>query len=168
MHLTNLYNALRIRARRSDSAPPHVGDLFQPAPRETQLDECYSRLLAERDEQLKADNLPASKRDCPECNEPDVVLVLDGVEIDYCRRCQGIWLDTGELQHFTHLSREIPGQDLTSRPSRFNCPVCGQQMTEYQFHPRTNLMIDACSHHGIFLQDHEFRRALTASSQGDQ
>jgi Zn-finger nucleic acid-binding protein len=35
---------------------------------------------------------------CPTC--PDVTLVLSdrqGVEIDYCPTCRGIWLDRGEL-----------------------------------------------------------------------
>ena len=36
---------------------------------------------------------------CPVCkNEPMVVLELRGVEIDYCLKCKGIWLDKGELE----------------------------------------------------------------------
>ncbi|WP_411884870.1 zf-TFIIB domain-containing protein [Polaromonas sp. YR568] len=35
---------------------------------------------------------------CPHCN--DVTLVMterQGVEIDYCPQCRGVWLDRGEL-----------------------------------------------------------------------
>jgi Zn-finger nucleic acid-binding protein len=35
---------------------------------------------------------------CPAC--PDTVLVMSdrqGVEIDYCPQCRGVWLDRGEL-----------------------------------------------------------------------
>jgi Zn-finger nucleic acid-binding protein len=35
---------------------------------------------------------------CPRCN---VVLTLsnrDGVEVDYCPQCRGVWLDRGELE----------------------------------------------------------------------
>jgi uncharacterized protein len=35
---------------------------------------------------------------CPHCNE--AVLVMSerqGVEIDYCQQCRGVWLDRGEL-----------------------------------------------------------------------
>ena len=35
---------------------------------------------------------------CPHC--PDVALVMSerqGVEIDYCPQCRGVWLDRGEL-----------------------------------------------------------------------
>ena len=35
---------------------------------------------------------------CPAC--PEIALVLsdrNGVEIDYCPKCRGVWLDRGEL-----------------------------------------------------------------------
>lgn len=35
---------------------------------------------------------------CPTC--PDVTLVIadrQGIEIDYCPKCRGVWLDRGEL-----------------------------------------------------------------------
>lgn len=35
---------------------------------------------------------------CPHC--PDVTLLMNerqGVEIDYCPQCRGVWLDRGEL-----------------------------------------------------------------------
>ncbi len=35
---------------------------------------------------------------CPTC--PDVTLVISdrqGIEIDYCPQCRGVWLDRGEL-----------------------------------------------------------------------
>ncbi len=35
---------------------------------------------------------------CPTC--PDVTLVMtdrQGIEIDYCPQCRGVWLDRGEL-----------------------------------------------------------------------
>lgn len=42
---------------------------------------------------------------CPVC---DVVLKMthrEGVEIDYCPKCRGIWLDRGELDKLIDLSR---------------------------------------------------------------
>jgi len=35
---------------------------------------------------------------CPACKEPMIVLELEGVEIDHCVSCGGIWLDAGELE----------------------------------------------------------------------
>lgn len=34
---------------------------------------------------------------CPSCEETLVMTERQGVEIDYCPKCRGIWLDRGEL-----------------------------------------------------------------------
>ena len=34
---------------------------------------------------------------CPNCNEILVMAERQGVEIDYCPKCRGVWLDKGEL-----------------------------------------------------------------------
>ena len=34
---------------------------------------------------------------CPNCNETLVMTDRQGVEVDYCPSCRGVWLDRGEL-----------------------------------------------------------------------
>lgn len=35
---------------------------------------------------------------CPKCNDTSLVMSeRGGVEIDYCPKCRGVWLDRGEL-----------------------------------------------------------------------
>src|SRR5687768_16144455 len=34
---------------------------------------------------------------CPVCNVALTMTERSGVEIDYCQRCRGVWLDRGEL-----------------------------------------------------------------------
>jgi uncharacterized protein len=34
---------------------------------------------------------------CPACRVPLVMSDRQGVEIDYCPQCRGVWLDRGEL-----------------------------------------------------------------------
>lgn len=34
---------------------------------------------------------------CPNCNELLVMADRQGIEIDYCPKCRGVWLDKGEL-----------------------------------------------------------------------
>lgn len=34
---------------------------------------------------------------CPACRVPLVMSERQGVEIDYCPQCRGVWLDRGEL-----------------------------------------------------------------------
>ncbi len=47
---------------------------------------------------------------CPNDNETLLITERNGVEIDYCPKCRGIWLDRGELdkimekagEHYSH------------------------------------------------------------------
>jgi uncharacterized protein len=46
---------------------------------------------------------------CPSC--PDTTLVMtdrQGVEIDYCPACRGIWLDRGELDKLLERANTAP------------------------------------------------------------
>ena len=35
---------------------------------------------------------------CPKCAAPLVAVPYRGIELDRCSRCQGVWLDFGELE----------------------------------------------------------------------
>ncbi len=52
---------------------------------------------------------------CPVCTSPvDLVMTeRQGVEIDYCPKCRGVWLDRGELDKIVELSipRNTAGPD---------------------------------------------------------
>lgn len=42
---------------------------------------------------------------CPLCINIDLTMTeRQGVEIDYCSKCRGVWLDRGELDKITELS----------------------------------------------------------------
>ncbi|MCX6159033.1 MAG: zf-TFIIB domain-containing protein [Ignavibacteriae bacterium] len=44
---------------------------------------------------------------CPICKEINLVIsTRDGVEIDYCPECRGIWLDRGELDKIIEASQK--------------------------------------------------------------
>jgi uncharacterized protein len=44
---------------------------------------------------------------CPACKEPDLVMSeRQGVEIDYCPTCRGVWLDRGELDKIIEKSMQ--------------------------------------------------------------
>ncbi len=57
---------------------------------------------------------------CPVCSETDLLMTdRQGVEIDYCPQCRGVWLDRGELDKIiertvTPSHRERP-QDFRGR-----------------------------------------------------
>lgn len=43
---------------------------------------------------------------CPVCSETLVLSDRNGVEIDYCPKCRGIWLDRGELDKIVERAAE--------------------------------------------------------------
>lgn len=57
---------------------------------------------------------------CPHCSTTLVMSDRQGIEIDYCPDCRGVWLDRGELDKLIErANNEVsrPSNDL-SRPSR--------------------------------------------------
>lgn len=45
---------------------------------------------------------------CPTCNLNLVMTERNGIEIDYCPECRGVWLDRGELDKI--IERSTPQQ----------------------------------------------------------
>jgi Zn-finger nucleic acid-binding protein len=44
---------------------------------------------------------------CPSCNVTLVMSERQGIEIDYCPNCRGIWLDRGELDKIIEKSSTL-------------------------------------------------------------
>ncbi len=63
---------------------------------------------------------------CPVCDVPLLMAARQGVEIDYCPQCRGVWLDRGELDKIIERSaaemvpprREPAGYDDDEPPRR--------------------------------------------------
>jgi Zn-finger nucleic acid-binding protein len=54
---------------------------------------------------------------CPAC--PDVTLSMsnrEGIEIDYCPKCRGVWLDRGELDKIIDRSVTTPPAAANATP----------------------------------------------------
>lgn len=52
---------------------------------------------------------------CPVCVDVDLVITeRRGVEIDYCPRCRGVWLDRGELDKIIERSAGLEMGDAPS------------------------------------------------------
>ena len=49
---------------------------------------------------------PAAGMPCPVCKVPLVMSDRQGVEIDYCPQCRGVWLDRGELDKIIERSAQ--------------------------------------------------------------
>jgi uncharacterized protein len=61
---------------------------------------------------------------CPNCNETLIMADRQGIEIDYCPNCRGVWLDRGELDKIiersaSYVAKEEPKTDqpYTDKPN---------------------------------------------------
>ena len=53
---------------------------------------------------------------CPQCNVGLVMSERQGVEIDYCPQCRGVWLDRGELDKIIERSDKFDNDDDRRTP----------------------------------------------------
>lgn len=53
---------------------------------------------------------------CPHCSVPLVMSERQGVEIDYCPQCRGVWLDRGELDKILERSLGQPAPQAAPQP----------------------------------------------------
>ena len=56
---------------------------------------------------------------CPVCKEPQLVIAeRQGIEIDYCPSCRGVWLDRGELDKIIERSASLAQPQRSAQPYR--------------------------------------------------
>jgi Zn-finger nucleic acid-binding protein len=51
------------------------------------------------------------------CQELLTMSERQGVEIDFCPKCRGVWLDRGELDKMLEREAVVTSQPMSSRPS---------------------------------------------------
>ena len=55
---------------------------------------------------------------CPACDVTLVMTDRQGVEIDYCPQCRGVWLDRGELDKIIERTSAVAAPPAPSEPPR--------------------------------------------------
>ena len=81
-----------------------------------------------------------------------ITLELEGVEIDFCTDCSGIWLDAGELELLLnepnkakHLLDSFKIDSKSTEKTR-KCPICDKKMQKIVIgSSKPALLIDKCS-----------------------
>ena len=67
---------------------------------------------------------------CPACNITDLLITeRQGIEIDYCPKCRGVWLDRGELDKIIERSSDV-SQGLGAENQS---PYSSQDRTEQDY-----------------------------------
>src|SRR5689334_4834511 len=102
----------------------------------------------------------ATNLTCVKCTSVLDRATFEGLEVDLCPRCGGLWLDRGEITRAARLPdgelsrlRELLEQSDGPPPlptdDKVPCPACDGTLTEVLL---GNVHVDYCSScHGIFL-----------------
>jgi uncharacterized protein len=111
---------------------------------------------------------------CPKCRSGLHEITFEGVTVDFCSACKGMWCDHDELAFMAELPEDVPqlkDVQATARQTEYPCPRCGSAflLEEMRFTPAEALLIDLCPQcQGIWLDHGEFRKLESiAARQGD-
>ena len=77
---------------------------------------------------------------CPVCVEPQLIMSeRQGIEIDYCPQCRGVWLDRGELDKLIERSAslaESPRSSAGATTQPLGYPPDRPRQDEYDYDHR--------------------------------
>lgn len=90
---------------------------------------------------------------CPSCRIGLVMSERQGIEIDYCPQCRGVWLDRGELDKIIERSEQQQPRAPTAPPPR-------QQTYPQQAYPPQNYPQPGYGHHGHYKRRKSFLEEL--------
>lgn len=108
---------------------------------------------------------------CPSCKHPMLVLEFEGVETDFCPNCEGIWLDSGELELFLEDSKdkdELLNSFTAAKKSReknIRCPICNSKMGKTKVSVDKDIVLDECKNgHGLWFDKGEILEVIKEGS----
>lgn len=109
--------------------------------------------------------------DCCVCKKAMVILDLDGVEVDHCFSCGGIWLDQGELDLLLKDPKKTSSlldSVKTLEPhheEKRKCPICRSTMKTKKIEDKKPLRIDLClKNHGLWFDRGELEEILNQAN----
>ena len=112
---------------------------------------------------------------CPACQISMVVIEFNGIELDYCVECMGVWFDGGEIELLMDklgvskavgLKLRSPSKVVTEAKRR--CPLCDKLMTKVS-PAGSEVVLDQCPDgDGLWFDAGELRQALMDVWRSDE
>jgi Zn-finger nucleic acid-binding protein len=97
---------------------------------------------------------------CPICHDALVVVEREGIELDWCLKCRGLWFDNGELELLGEKAgRALDPEDLgrgageSIEGGTRRCPRCRRKMQQLSLASGADqsVQVDRCPEHGNWL-----------------
>ncbi len=106
---------------------------------------------------------------CVTCKKPMLAIEHKEIELDYCPACEGVWLDSGELELLMESFRIAnpaqvieeklkPAKDCPEKPRP--CPVCRKKMEKMNFGDSEVLTDHCVNGEGIWFDKGELEKIL--------
>jgi Zn-finger nucleic acid-binding protein len=108
---------------------------------------------------------------CPKCRSDMDQIMIDGVEVDRCSSCYGLWFDSGELSKLSHKKAAAAldiGDVATGKKQNeiehYRCPRCAGPMNRLVDPTQTHIWFERCGTcHGSFFDAGELTDLATVS-----
>ena len=110
---------------------------------------------------------------CPKCSAAMETVSVEGIEVERCTGCKGLFFDAREHEKLKDVRRAAatldPGEPATpggnrggtavaASPKKIQCPSCHTRMIEMAVQGRAWLKFESCTVcHGAFFDAGEFR-----------
>jgi Zn-finger nucleic acid-binding protein len=108
---------------------------------------------------------------CPKCRSDMEQIEVDGVQVDRCTTCRGLWFDPGEIELLRNRKAAAAldiGLVATGKAQNaidhYRCPRCGGEMVRMVDPQQTHIWYEQCaSCHGSYFDAGEFTDLVTVS-----
>ena len=112
-------------------------------------------------------------RQCPDDGGDLEQVTIEGIQIDLCHTCGGIWLDKGEIARVRQLNEadaqkiELPIERMPARQSNPTCPLCHKPLQPFKYYGG-NANLETCPDlDGIWVPEEELKKILAARTIPD-
>ena len=106
----------------------------------------------------------SEKIKCPKCKTEDMLTInFQGVEVERCQKCDGIWFDMLEQEDLKKIkkSEKIDKGAVKAKPSsrsqQLECPKCHTKMESLRIPDQPHIVVEKCHVcYGVFFDAGEF------------
>jgi Zn-finger nucleic acid-binding protein len=108
---------------------------------------------------------------CPKCqSDAPNFDTAEGVQVNFCNGCKGLWFDQGELALYCETEQDVPDLDnllSQAKSTSYACPRCQDAtLMELPYFAGEAVLIDWCpACHGAWLDPHELGKIETLATR---